>query len=202
MKSLRLIALGALIPAVVALSGCSPASQEHFETLGNAICTNTAKSIAAQKKLIDSGDATGDAAALVSLDMIKAHRAEASAFERLTAPVNLQAGWDATIAYINTTADVASDRLAGRDVDSNLLHTDHQAQFHLTMSAFGLDACATRGDEWPGQSAPVGGGANDAVPSAGTGSLLPGVAIDGYMTAPDPATARDTPSAAASKITP
>lgn len=197
-RSLRAICVGALIGVGLVVAGCAPASQEHFQTLGNAICTNTAKAIASQAAAIDAGKAEGDAAALISLEVIKAHRQEAAAFGSLTPPAHLQAAWDATIEHITTTADLASDRLAGRDVDANVLHADHQAQFHLTMSALGLDVCANRGDEWPGQPGPVGGGAHTPG-SAKAGQLLPGVVIDGYSTAPDPATVRERP---ADQITP
>lgn len=189
-KPLRLIAAGVISSTLIALAGCAPASEAHFETLGNAICVNTASAIASQAQLIVDGKAEGDDASLVSLAMIKAHRAEATAFEGLTPPAHLESSWEAIIDYVNTASDLAGDRLSGRDLEAGLLHSDHQDQFHLSMSAIGLDECATRGDEWPGQSSPVGTGRVDpaafGTPPAGT-KLLPGVIVDGFQTAPDPA---------------
>lgn len=175
--------------AVLTLSACSPAGEQHFETLGNAICKSTARTIASQASLVEQGKNQGDAAGTLTVNLLRAMESERKAFAGLTPPAQYRVAWEQLDAYYTLVGGSVEKRLTGKALDNDILHRDHVEQYRLTMRAMGLEACAERGQPWPGQGSPIGNNGVDPRPGApipeGT-KLLPGVIIEGYETAEPP----------------
>lgn len=185
----RLISLACLGAAALVLSGCGSAGPENFETLGNAICANTGRALAAKGELIASGKADGEAKNDVLLSVLQTHQAERNAFDKLRPGIEFEAAWQGLLKYYDDVLLLGKSIITGRD-ESLAFPPETQDQFHEAMQAFGLEACATRGQEWPGFREPLGGG-DIATPPPGTpptnAKVLPfGVVLNGYTNADDP----------------